>query len=235
CASTCAIERTTWLISLAFISLTLFLRIIVSSPYSSITVQVTLRDMALAVFLLAALGVSCSSAELLELSYTYNNDAPTSPKLTQFTHKIIKKGLNKFGIWVELNEFCTSEHAGTHLDAPVHFAEHGWAVEAIPTKRLWRVPAVVIDVSRQIKFSGQMNYEVKVKDLEDWEAAHGVIPDGCLVIIRTGWGAKSKNIRDYSGLDQHNKNNFPGSPEAKTSEISHAKLAKIENVTDYSG
>lgn len=163
----------------------------------------------LATLLVAALGISTVSTELLELSYTYNVDAPTSPKLTGFTHKIIKKGLNKFGIWVELNEFCSSEHSGTHIDAPVHYSEHGWDVAAIPTRHLWRLPAVVIDVSRQIKLSGQLNYEIKVRDLEDWEKAHGVIPDGTIVIIRTGWGAKSQNIREYSGLDQHNKNNFP--------------------------
>ncbi|XP_068220104.1 isatin hydrolase-like [Palaemon carinicauda] len=159
----------------------------------------------------AAFALSTATAELIELSYTYNVDAPTSPKLTQFTHKIVKKGLNKFGIWVELNEFCASEHSGTHVDAPVHFAEKGWALEAIPTKRLWRVPAVVIDVSNQIKLSKNvLNYEIKVKDLEDWEAVNGIIPDATLVLIRTGWGAKVNNLREYSGLDQHNKNNFPG-------------------------
>ncbi|XP_066980365.1 isatin hydrolase-like [Macrobrachium rosenbergii] len=159
---------------------------------------------------LAAFVVSTATSELIELSYTYNVDAPTSPKLTQFTHKIVKKGLNKFGIWVELNEFCASEHSGTHIDAPVHLAEHGWPVDSIPTRRLWRVPAVVIDVSNQIRSANHLNYEVKVQDLEDWEAVNGIIPDGTLVLIRTGWGAKVNNLRDYSGLDQHNKNNFPG-------------------------
>lgn len=47
-----------------------------------------------------------------------------------------------FSSWsrVELNEFCASEHSGTHLDAPVHFAKDRWGVSDIPLDRLWRVP-----------------------------------------------------------------------------------------------
>lgn len=159
--------------------------------------------------LLAALGVSTAAAELIELSYTYNKDAPTSSKITPFVHKQIKKGYDKLGFWLELAEFCTSEHSGTHLDAPVHFAEHGWPVEAIPTRRLWRVPAVVIDVSKNIR-PDLPNYEVKVKDLEDWEAANGVIPDGSLILVRTGWGAKVNRLSEYLGLDSNNNQNSPG-------------------------
>ncbi|XP_064077598.1 isatin hydrolase-like [Macrobrachium nipponense] len=159
--------------------------------------------------LTAVLGISTAAAELFELSYTYNKDAPTSSKLSPFVHKQIKKGYDKLGFWVELNDFCTSEHSGTHIDAPVHFAEHSWALEAIPIRRLWRVPAVVIDVSKNIK-PDQPNYEVKVKDFEEWEAVHGVIPDGSLVLARTGWGAKVNTLSQYLGLDGNNNQNFPG-------------------------
>ncbi|CAL4112535.1 unnamed protein product, partial [Meganyctiphanes norvegica] len=152
--------------------------------------------------------VSMSLAELLELSYTFNVDAPNSPMLTSFTHSLVKKGKNKFGNWVELNDFCSSEHSGTHLDAPVHFSRHGWSVADIPTEKLYRVPGVMIDVSRKART--QSNYEVKVRDLERWESLYGVIPDGAVVIIHTGWGQKSSDIKEYSGLDQHNKLNFPG-------------------------
>ncbi|KAG7177422.1 isatin hydrolase-like [Homarus americanus] len=161
--------------------------------------------------MLVATTTTTISAELVELSYTLGVDAPTSPKLMSFTHKIIKKGLNKLNIWVELNDFCSSEHSGTHVDAPIHNNQHGWSIEEIPTSRLWRVPAVVVDVSGPISQSKIKNYEVKVDDLTRWEEIHGVIPDGALVLIRTGWSNKIKqNIREYAGLDQHNKINFPG-------------------------
>lgn len=152
--------------------------------------------------------VSTTLAELLELSYTFNVDAPNSPSLKNFEHSIVKKGKNKFGNWVELNNFCSSEHSGTHLDAPVHFNRHGWSVSEIPTERLYRVPGVMIDVSRRAR--SQSNYEIKTRDLERWESSNGIIPDGAVVLINTGWGQKSSDIQQYSGLDEHNKLNFPG-------------------------
>lgn len=35
-----------------------------------------------------------------------------------------------------MNEFCTGEHGGTHLDAPFHFHKFGWKVAEIPIYRL---------------------------------------------------------------------------------------------------
>ncbi|ROT78830.1 cyclase [Penaeus vannamei] len=184
------------------------------------------------VSLLVIIMADAGSSALLELSYTYNLDAPTSPKLTPFTYKVLKKGYNDFGVWVELNEFCASEHSGTHLDAPVHFAKDRWGVSDIPLDRLWRVPAtlpnnppkhpttqpkrlspaaaVVIDVSQAIARSGQIDYPISVGDLEAWEKVHGVIPDHTLVLVRTGWGLKSGDMQAYSNVDETNTNHFPG-------------------------
>jgi kynurenine formamidase len=41
---------------------------------------------------------------------------------------------------------CTPEHGGTHLDAPIHFAEGKRTAEQIPLEQLI-APAVVIDVT----------------------------------------------------------------------------------------
>lgn len=151
-----------------------------------------------------------AASELVELSYTYNDDAPTSPRLREFEHDLVRKGKNKINLWVELYEICASEHAGTHINAPRHNNEHGWTVEAIPTSRLWRIPAVVIDVSKTIQQKRLKNYEVNQKDLTDWEKQHGIIPDGALVFIHTGWGRMVNNKWSYAGLDQNNNLNFPG-------------------------
>lgn len=69
---------------------------------------------------------------------------------------------------------------------------------------------MVVDVSEAVNRVNDKNYEVKVRELEMFEAAHGTIPDGAIVIIRTGWGDKVRNIRAFAGLDQFNKQNFPG-------------------------
>ncbi|KAK3857938.1 hypothetical protein Pcinc_035837, partial [Petrolisthes cinctipes] len=153
---------------------------------------------------------TCSELRLVELSYTYNLDAPTTPKLRGFTYTQLQKGRNDKGIWVELGEFFSSEHSGTHLDAPSHYAYNKWSVEEIPLDRLWRVPGVAIDLSQTIEKSGHVNHILTPDDLESWEEEHGVIPDGAVVFVRTGWGDKVGDIQDYSGLDEHGSNNFPG-------------------------
>ena len=46
--------------------------------------------------------VSCVApvrGRLVDLSYTYMQDAPTSPGLRPFELIPVKKGLNKYGIW----------------------------------------------------------------------------------------------------------------------------------------
>lgn len=59
----------------------------------------TLGSLARLVSLLVIIMADVGSSALLELSYTYNLDAPTSPKLTPFTYKVLKKGYNDFGVW----------------------------------------------------------------------------------------------------------------------------------------
>ena len=34
-----------------------------------------------------------------------------------------------------MNDLQMSEHTGTHLDAPIHFARNGWSVSEIPPER----------------------------------------------------------------------------------------------------
>lgn len=40
-----------------------------------------------------------AAPRLVELSYTYNKDAPTSPKLRPFNMTVLKNGINELGIW----------------------------------------------------------------------------------------------------------------------------------------
>lgn len=165
---------------------------------------------AVVMVLAAAPFITPVAAELIELSYTYNVDAPTSPRLRQFKQEVVQRGLVRKNLWIELYNFCTSEHSGTHIDAPRHNNENGSTVEEITIDRLWRRPAVMVDVAKIIKSKRNINYEVSQKDLMDWEKKHGVIPDGAIVFIHTGWSKMVQSRSKYTGLDRNNKLNFPG-------------------------
>ena len=38
------------------------------------------------------------------------------------------------------------------------------------------------------KAAKDQDYQLSVKDLEDWEKANGKIPDGAIVLMFSGWG-----------------------------------------------
>ncbi len=58
-------------------------------------------------------------------------------------------------------------------------------------------PAVVVDVSAQAE--ADADYRVQVADLEAWESTHGRIPDGAIVLLRTGWGKRWPDRARYLG------------------------------------
>jgi len=48
-----------------------------------------------------------------------------------------KPSVKSFNYRYASNEYESSEHAGTHLDAPFHMVEDGWKVGDIPLHRLF--------------------------------------------------------------------------------------------------
>ncbi len=71
-----------------------------------------------------------------------------------------------------------------------------WASDDIPLSRLIG-PAVVVDVSDHVT----PDYQASVDDLVAWETAHGQIPAGAIVLLRTGWGARYGDRTAYLGTE----------------------------------
>ncbi len=103
--------------------------------------------------------------------------------------------------------FTTQEHYGTHLDAPAHFAAGAWTVEQIPAERLVR-PLAVIDVRDGAK--NDPDYEVSVADITAWEAEHGAIPNGAVVIANTGWDQRWSSPKEYRNELSDGLTHYPG-------------------------
>ncbi len=127
-----------------------------------------------------------------------------------------------------------AEHGGTHLDAPAHFSEGKLRVHEIPISRLVG-PAVRVDISE--KASMNRNYQLTVKDLQDWEGINGNIPDGSLLFVYTGWGAFYPDrlayfgsIREGTHLDDQGNSlyQFPGvAPEAASWLVSNRQISGL--------
>ena len=81
------------------------------------------------------------------------------------------------------NSFCASEHGGTHLDAPIHFAKGKHTASEIPLKKLIAAPFIV-DVSSEV--NSNPDFQIDVKHLTDAEEKNGKIPDGSILLLYTG-------------------------------------------------
>ncbi len=121
----------------------------------------------------------------LDLSHDFSSETIYWPTAQPFHLDTVSAQRTPAGFYYAANNFSAAEHGGTHLDAPVHFAEGQWTTDQVPLERLIG-PAVVVDVSDQTE--GKADYLVSRQDLLQWEAAHGRMPDGSIVMIHTGWG-----------------------------------------------
>ena len=134
----------------------------------------------------------------IDLSYEFSSDTVYWPTAKRFELQVESAGRTPAGYYYAANNVSTSEHGGTHLDAPLHFAEGKWSTDQIPLERLVG-PGVVVDVTGQ---SANPDYLVTPDALDAWERANGSIPDGAIVLFRTGWGSRWPDPTKYLGTSK---------------------------------
>ena len=133
---------------------------------------------------------------LVDLSYSYDDHTLFWPTARPFQLQKVAEGMTDNGYFYAANDFTTSEHGGTHIDAPVHFAQGRRTVDQIPLEHLIG-PAVLVDVSSQSAVNP--DYQITRSDFEQWEASHGRIPVGAIVLLRTGFGRHWPDAVKYLG------------------------------------
>lgn len=143
--------------------------------------------------------IAIDRGKLVDLSHAYDESTiywPTSPPM-KWTKDAW--GVSAGGYWYASATFTTSEHGGTHMDSPIHFAEGKMSTADIPIDRLVG-PAAVIDVTAACLRDS--NYRLQPADIAAWEKLHGRIAAGDLVLIRTGWGRFWPDRKKYLGSDK---------------------------------
>jgi kynurenine formamidase len=140
-----------------------------------------------------------SGMQIVDLTHDFDENTVYWPTDTRgFQLERLASGRTEGGFFYSANAFCTAEHGGTHIDAPIHFFEDGLAVNEVPLENLVRA-AVVIDVSKEA--ASNPDYRLTLAAVEAHEARHGVIPQGAIVLLRTGWSAHWPDVRAYLGDD----------------------------------
>jgi len=148
----------------------------------------------------------------VDLTHDLSSDSIFWPTGETFQLTKVADGVTDKGYYYASNSFSGNEHGGTHLDAPVHFAQGHWTVEQIPLDRLIG-SAIVVDVSAAS--AANADYQVSVADFNGWEAKHGEIEPDSIVLIRTDFSKRWPDARSYLGTDEKGdgavaKLHFPG-------------------------
>ena len=155
--------------------------------------------------------------EIVDLSHPYDDQTVFWPTSDRFRLERVSEGMTAAGYYYAANNFFTAEHGGTHLDAPIHFADGGPTVDRVPLERLMG-RAIVIDVTAAAEQDA--DYQVTVDDLTRAEAAEGQIPTGAIVLLRTGFSRRWPDAQTYLGTARRGEEavaelHFPGlHPEA---------------------
>ncbi|EAR20972.1 cyclase family protein [Nitrococcus mobilis] len=165
-----------------------------------------------------ALGLGNAKAEIfangrwIDLSHAFSAETIYWPTAEPFKRETVFAGTTQAGYYYSAYNFSAAEHGGTHIDAPVHFAEGQRSVDEIPVGQLIG-PAAVIDVAQA--GAADRDYQVTADDFKAWEAEHGRLPDGAIVLLNTGSAKCWPNREAYMGTAQRGeeavaKLHFPG-------------------------
>lgn len=138
-------------------------------------------------------------SKAVDLTYSFDKNTIYWPTSDGFHWKETAWGKSAGGYWYTSASYAANEHGGTHLDSPIHFHETGATTDQIPLAKLI-APAVVIDIGAAC--SRNADYRMTPADIAAWEKKNGRIPDGSILLVRTGWGARWPDKKRYMGTDR---------------------------------
>lgn len=153
-----------------------------------------------------------AARRIIDLSHAYDATTVYWPTAEGFELREDSRGWTDAGYYYEANSFTTAEHGGTHLDAPIHFAEGRWTVDEIPLEQLVG-PGVLVDVTGSC--SVDRDHLVTVEEFVFFESRHGRIPTGAIVLLYTGFGHQWPDRAAYMGTAERGPGavsdlHFPG-------------------------
>ena len=156
--------------------------------------------------------------KIVDLTHDFSRETVYWVTAKEFELDTVFAGVTEQGFYYTANDITTAEHGGTHIDAPIHFAEGKQTVDQIPLENLMG-PAIKIDVSEHAL--QDPDYLISVDDIDRWEQQENMsIPEGSIVLFYTGHSTYYPDKKKYLGTEQRGEEaldslHFPGiSPEA---------------------
>lgn len=171
-----------------------------------------------------------SKGNWIDLSHAFDDSTLYWPTANGFSKTTDFEGHTDGGWYYTAYSVCTAEHGGTHLDAPIHFAEGQQTSDQLSLDRMI-APAVVIDVTKQA--ASNRDFLISGADISNWEKINGKIPAGSIVLFRTGFASRWPDAASYLGTDERGadavpKLHFPGlGADAAEYLVAHVDIAAI--------
>jgi kynurenine formamidase len=151
-------------------------------------------------------GIPSGKTLVVDMTYAINDKLPAWPGDERVFEAKVNAMVEKNGYFTR--SFWMLEHYGTHMDAPAHFPPGNIPLDKIPEEHFFG-PAVVVDVREEA--AKDADYRLRVMRVEKWEAQHGRIMPGSIVLLRTGWGAtRWPDQARYRNMDAMGVMHFPG-------------------------
>ncbi|MGD9629621.1 MAG: cyclase family protein [Pyrinomonadaceae bacterium] len=175
-------------------------------------------------------GTDALSGEWIDLTHEFGDDTIYWVTAEPFKRTTVAEGMTDGGYYYSAYNFSGAEHGGTHLDAPVHFAEGKKTADQIELAQLI-APGVKIDVSQ--KAAADRDYLITVEDVQAWESVNGRIPEWSIILLQTGFASRWPDKATYLGTDQKGPDavkdlHFPGlHPDAAKWLVANRKFKAI--------
>ena len=132
---------------------------------------------------------------LVDLSHDYSDQTVFWPTAESFKLEKVADGVTQQGYYYAANNFATSEHGGTHIDAPVHFAKDLLG-RSDPARSAGRRR----DRGRRHGVGrDQPDYRVTTATSRRGNDPNGEIPPAAIVLIRTGYSTFWPDAARYLG------------------------------------
>ena len=139
------------------------------------------------------------SGTWVDLTHVFNASTIYWPTADNFRKDTVFVGITERGYYYQAYNLFGAEHGGTHMDAPIHFAEGKPSAHEIPLSSLMG-PIALVDVADSAAVN--RNYQITVDDILLWETTHGISVDGHILFVNTGSGKLWPNPVAYMGTAQ---------------------------------
>lgn len=161
---------------------------------------------------------SAVARKVVDLTHTLSEETLVYPGKTPFSRVICANCEAGY----RLDDMSLNTGIGTHMDAPNHFC-FGGGMDSVSLLQCFGAGCVI---HLEDKVQNDIDYGITRSDIEEWEAIHGKIPEGSLVLFHTGWDRYWGTER-FCEPDQQGVCHFPGISEEGAHALVERKVAVV--------